>query len=265
MRVWIDTDVALGAPRGDVDDGFALAALLRAATVEILGISTVFGNTRSDLAADAARAIVELSGQKVEVIEGASAPGRITRAAEAIARLPPDTVLLALGPLTNLVHAPEHVELRAVGGNLSSWGRWPPLWPFEFNLAKDAEAAQHLFASGIRRRLYPLDACCSLAVGISQLRQFAASADPLARHLARGSWRWLAYSPLRYRALSFPAWDLVPALDVCGLLPARFDLRRLRLEGRGLLVPDARAAEAYCLRELDPTQAWQNFTTLFAA
>src|SRR6185295_1278142 len=24
-RVWVDTDVALGAPRGDVDDGFALA------------------------------------------------------------------------------------------------------------------------------------------------------------------------------------------------------------------------------------------------
>jgi purine nucleosidase len=265
MRVWIDTDIALGSWRGDVDDGFALAALLRSPAVEILGISTVFGNTRVHHATAAARALVQAAGRDVEVIEGAAAAGQSTRAADAIAALPPDTVLLALGPLTNLVKAPEHVELRLVGGNLSSWGRWPPLWPFEFNLAKDADTARHVLASGMKRRIYALDACCSLSMGRSQLRHFAASPDPLARYLARHSWRWLAYAPLRYRALSFPAWDLVPALDVCGLLEARFDLRRLRLEGHGLLVPDAAAPEALCLRELDGARAVSAFAQLFAA
>ena len=28
-RVWIDTDLALGAGRGDVDDGWAIAAIAR--------------------------------------------------------------------------------------------------------------------------------------------------------------------------------------------------------------------------------------------
>src|SRR6476659_3064386 len=68
-RVWVDTDVALGARWGDVDDGFALAALLRCPSVEILGISTVFGNTTPEVAARCAR---ELTGR--DVIVGAARP-----------------------------------------------------------------------------------------------------------------------------------------------------------------------------------------------
>src|SRR5437667_461578 len=141
QRVWVDTDVALGARWGDVDDGFALAALLRCPSVEILGISTVFGNTTPEVAARCAREILSA-------------------------------------------------------------------------------------------------ACRHLTAGYAALRRLQRSPDPLAKHLARHSWRWLAYAPLRYGALEFPVWDLVPALDVCGLLDARFDLRRLRCEGRGLLLPD---------------------------
>lgn len=44
MRLWIDTDLALGATRGDVDDGFAVAAVLQALhedspPLALLGIS----------------------------------------------------------------------------------------------------------------------------------------------------------------------------------------------------------------------------------
>jgi purine nucleosidase len=261
VRVWVDTDVALGARWGDVDDGFALAALLRSPGVEILGISTVFGNSSPEVAARCARELTARAGVRVDVIAGAARAGQSTAAAEAIAALPPGTVILALGPLTNLRRAPPHVEVRLVGGNLASWGRWPPLWPFEFNLARDAAAARAFFATHIRRRIYPLDACRHLVADLAALRRLARSADPLAQKLARGSWRWLAYALVRYRAPSFPVWDLVPALDVCGLLDARFDLRRLRLEGHGLLVADAAAPEALCLREFAP--AWDAFEGLF--
>jgi hypothetical protein len=45
-HIWIDTDMALGANRGDVDDGFALAAVLAAASsesnaIKIEGISPI--------------------------------------------------------------------------------------------------------------------------------------------------------------------------------------------------------------------------------
>lgn len=45
QRVWIDTDAACGVPgRVDPDDCFALAYLMTRPDIEIVGVSTVFGN-----------------------------------------------------------------------------------------------------------------------------------------------------------------------------------------------------------------------------
>ena len=45
LRLWVDTDAACGQrSRTDPDDCFALLLLAQSAEVEILGISTVFGN-----------------------------------------------------------------------------------------------------------------------------------------------------------------------------------------------------------------------------
>ncbi len=44
MPFWIDTDNALGSPHGDVDDAFALAALLTAGA-PVAALSSVAGNT----------------------------------------------------------------------------------------------------------------------------------------------------------------------------------------------------------------------------
>ena len=146
------------------------------------------------------------------------------------------------------------MRVSLVGGNLSSWGRWPPLWPFEFNLAQDAAAARALFASTTARAVYPLDVCRALTVGVAELRRIA-RASPLGAYLVRHSWRWLAYAPLRYRALRFPLWDLVPALDVLGLLPATHGTRRLLCVKRGLLIDDAQATPADVLTALDRAPA----------
>ncbi len=73
-RIWVDTDVALGGAHGDVDDGYALAAVARAPGVELLGVSTVFGNTRAGIAADCARRLLQVSGARAEVVPGAEKP-----------------------------------------------------------------------------------------------------------------------------------------------------------------------------------------------
>jgi inosine-uridine nucleoside N-ribohydrolase len=238
-RVHVDTDIALGAWRGDVDDGFALAALLLG-DVDILGVSTVFGNTAEPVARGAARRLLAVRGRTVAVARGAARAGdRDTEAARAIAALPAGTRVLALGPLTNVAAAlaldptvAERVELSFVGGNLRSRGRWPPWWPFEFNLAKDVTAARAVFAAPMARRMYPLDCCARLRFGARDLR-FLADGGPVARHLARHGWRWLAYTPMRYASLTFPVWDLVPALDVLGLLEPQVEALPLAMYGRG--------------------------------
>lgn len=50
LRLWIDTDAACGhSPRTDPDDCFALVLLAQSPEVEIVGVSTVFGNAALDV------------------------------------------------------------------------------------------------------------------------------------------------------------------------------------------------------------------------
>ncbi len=88
--VWIDTDVALGGERGDVDDGLALAALFGAArrgTTTLAGISTVFGNTSSRLSEGFARRLADVAGIDPVIVCGAERPGETTEAARRISSL----------------------------------------------------------------------------------------------------------------------------------------------------------------------------------
>jgi len=236
---------------------------LRARDVELVGISAVAGNTSAAEAASCARRLVAAAGARVDVVAPADAPARI-------AALPAGTELLALGPLGNvaaaLVRDPSlsaRIRVSVVGGNLSSRGRWPPWWPYEFNLAKDAAAARALFASPTARAVYPLDVCRALTIGVGELRRIA-RASPLGEYLVARSWRWLAYAPLRYRALRFPLWDLVPALDRLGLLPSTHVTRPLSCIKRGLLVEDATATPAVVLTSLEAAPALAALERLLA-
>src|SRR5438132_2921844 len=185
VRVWVDTDVALGAERGDVDDGFALAAVLaaaRAGRAELAGISTVFGNTTAAESERCTLALCETAGVACTVAPGAEEPGRPSAASEAIAGLPAGTELLCLGPLTNVAAAcarqpplPERLSLRVVGGNLSSRGPLAPVWPFEFNFAKDRAAAQQVLRLPWKAlTLYPLDVVERLRADSVRLDRLAA-------------------------------------------------------------------------------------------
>ncbi|MCH2171871.1 nucleoside hydrolase [Myxococcota bacterium] len=68
MRVWIDTDVGT-----DVDDALAIAYALRHPSIDLVGISTVFGDV--SLRSRIANRILELAGaSEVPVVEGLGAP-----------------------------------------------------------------------------------------------------------------------------------------------------------------------------------------------
>lgn len=229
-RVWVDTDVALGASRGDVDDGFALAAVFgafRSSRIDLLGVSTVTGNTRAAEAASCAARLAESCRIEVGIVEGAGAPGGAARAGESLASLPAGCAIVALGPLSNLAAAleadpslPGRVSLSVVGGNLSSRGMFPPVWPHEFNLARDRPAAKRVLAASWRRLVvYPLDVVRRLRCDAARLDRIASSGAAGAA-LARGSRRWLARSRWRHGPRGFPVWDLPPALEAIGDLAA---------------------------------------------
>jgi inosine-uridine nucleoside N-ribohydrolase len=220
MPFWIDTDNALGSPRGDVDDAFALAALLTAGA-PVAALSSVAGNTSEPRAFTNTRRLAELCGYSGPILRGASTPdlpGRIDRAVDLWGDPARPLRLLALGPLTNVAAVlaaaqrlgmrPALSEVVLVGSNLSSRGRWPPLWPHEFNLTKDRSAARAVFASDLPLTVVPLDIARRLSISRSDL--FQLSGD-LGAYLRRGSARWLRRATLLRGHPRFAVFDLAAA------------------------------------------------------
>ena len=126
----IDSDNAAGSPRGDVDDAFAIAALLRSG-LPVAALASVAGNTSEARAARNNRVLGELCGYGGPYLRGVLAgdvPDRVDRAG--LWEKGP-LRFLALGPLTNLAAVLDRriSEAVLVGSNLSSRGRFPPGGP----------------------------------------------------------------------------------------------------------------------------------------
>ncbi len=229
-KIWVDTDIALGTPSGDVDDGLAVAAVIRAhqrGEIELLGISATAGNTTAEAAEVAARDLLMASGAQgvCPIVSERDAPG-------ALAELDYGAEVLALGPLGNLARAVEvdrelvdRVGVRVVA-TVRNARRSPLLARYCLNFRKDPEAARRVMRGGFRTvRVFPLDVVRQLRVNRRTLDRMAATGD-LGSYLAHHSRRWLRVSLLRYQSLSFPAWDLVAALDAVNRLAgATFDSR----------------------------------------
>jgi len=246
-RIWVDTDIALGASSGDVDDGFALAALAaahRQGTVELVGVSTVFGNATAAISEACALDLLSRAGADVPVVRGAERAGDSTPAAERIVEAGKNNIeIVALGPLSNVAGACRQdaglagrTTLRAVGGNLSSRGFLPPLWPFEFNFARDRKSAR--FALSLPWRgltVFPLDVVRRLTVA------HRARADFRSRPISGR-----AHPPL---AAARPLALLRQALSALGSsrrpgrrAPSRFRNRSASTGARRALAPRATAA-----------------------
>jgi inosine-uridine nucleoside N-ribohydrolase len=185
-KVIVDTDIG-----DDIDDAFALGLLLTSPELDIIGISTVWGDTglRVQLLE---RLLRETGHSRIPVAQGSAGisttpftqarwaqRGRLPAQApmeavdfllQQIRRNPGQITLIALGPLTNVAAAikrdPETFgKLKRVvmmGGSVRAGYRKseyvaprPP--DKEYNIAADIPAAQTLFASGVPIVMMPLD------------------------------------------------------------------------------------------------------------
>ena len=186
-KVIIDTDIG-----DDIDDAFAVALALRSPELQILGISTTFGDTETR-AKLLDRFLAEVGRPEIPVAAGAPTPPKGTftqrRYAEnshfakpshpdAVAFLldqirhnPGQITLLAIGPLMNVGAAIDKDpatfrKLKRVimmGGSIKRGygdlgiGPPPPPEP-EWNILNDIFSAQKLFAAGVPLFVMPLDA-----------------------------------------------------------------------------------------------------------
>ena len=185
-KVIIDTDIG-----DDIDDAFAVALALRSPELQILGITTTFGDTETR-AKLLDRLLREAGRPEIPVAAGAptppksnftqrryaennryakaSHPNAVTFLLDQIRRNPGQVTLVAIGPLMNVGAAiekdPETFrKLKRViimGGSIKrgygDLGFGPPTPPQpEWNILNDILSAQKLFAASVPLFVMPLD------------------------------------------------------------------------------------------------------------
>jgi inosine-uridine nucleoside N-ribohydrolase len=268
-----DSDNGLGSPRGDVDDGLALIALFRSG-LPIAAVASVFGNTDELRARANNRALATLCAYSGPILAGAARPlvrgDSLSEASRFLLAGPGPWRVIALGPLTNLAAAIETrsdvveriQEVIAVGGNRVSRGRWPPVWPYEFNLTADCRATRVVIESGVPLTLVPLEVARRLVVTPADL---AALPGALDEHLRRHVARWFRRALLLRGRRAFPAWDLVAALLVVD--PASYETERTvaHLHPNGWLEFGAGTRPARLVSGFDPCALRQSFVRLARA
>ncbi len=185
VKIIIDTDIG-----DDVDDAFAVGLALSSPELEILGITTAWGDTRLR-ARLTDRLLAETGNANIPVAEGiptqSKTPFSQARWAQAgplqkshpaavdfllgqIRQNPGEITLVAIAPLTNIGAAIDRdpaafKKLKRVvlmGGSIrkgyDDLGYTPDRGPdAEYNIVSDVPAAQKLFTSGVPIYMMPLD------------------------------------------------------------------------------------------------------------
>jgi purine nucleosidase len=190
-RIILDTDMAMGVPGSDIDDGFALALALTEPGIAVEMVTTVNGNADVESASYLAGELLDrLGSPDVPVVQGASAPlqypdkfrcapdkvraefghrkPRPGYAASELARVtaeaPGELTVVAIGPLTNVAAAinldpafARNVKEIVIMGGVFLEHTNVSRMPGEFNFWMDPEAAEAVLRSGAPIRLVGLD------------------------------------------------------------------------------------------------------------
>lgn len=265
--LFVQADNALGSPRGDVDDAWALCALLSRDGAPVAAIASVFGNTDEPRAHENCRTLARRLGWEGRLLRGASRRGETgSEAARHLASNGEGMRVLALGPLTDVAAAlaagARPAEVIVLGANLSSRGRWPPLWPFDYNLVKDRAATEAVVSSGAPLVFFPLDVAKRLRAGVAEL---AALPGTTGAYLREGSLRWHRRARRLKLARSVPVWDLVPAMWILEPSLFREEERRARAYPSGrvdLAAPAGRPVRV--VTGFEPEALWERFLARIA-
>jgi inosine-uridine nucleoside N-ribohydrolase len=263
-KVIIDTDIG-----DDVDDAFAVALALRSPELEILGITTTFGDTETR-AKLLDRMLGELGRQDIPVAMGtpthatnvftqrryaegghfarASHPGAVDFILDHIRRYPGQVTLIAIGPLMNvgalIDKEPQTFrKLRRVvlmGGSIyRGYGDFeylPARRPQpEWNILSDIPSARKLFASEVPVYVMPLD---STQLQLDEVKReiLFRSGTPLTDALTLLYHEWGAQTPTLYDVMT-----VAYILDsrICPVQPFH-----IRVDDQGSTLVDSGTANA---------------------
>jgi inosine-uridine nucleoside N-ribohydrolase len=202
----LDTDIG-----SDIDDAFALALILNSPELDLLGVTTVSGNSEArarlvaKLLEDAGRLDVPVvagaPGQFIpspqcRLAEGLKSPSLLPVKAEdflnsEIDLHPGEIVLVAIGPLTNVAallkkypqSAKKIKQIVLMGGSVER-GYAPGSKPeAEYNIRSDPGGAQAVFSSGVPILMVPLDVTAMLKLDTESRHRIFTHLSPITNDL----------------------------------------------------------------------------------
>jgi len=255
-KIVIDSDIG-----DDIDDAFALGVALQSPQLDILGMTTAWGDTR--LRAQLLERMLRESGHAdIPVAVGiathsetpftqaryagrgqapsANAPDAVSFLLKQIAAYPGQVTLVALGPLTNIGAAiardpATFRKLKRVimmGGSVRAGYRKseyvaPRPADKEYNIVSDIPAAQALFRSGVPIVMMPLDAT---QIRLDEVERTAVlgHGSPVTDAVTLLYHQWIdSYQP--WSSTTPTLFDVVPVIyafdaRVCKAIPMHIDI-----------------------------------------
>ena len=253
-RIILDTDVAMGAPGSDIDDGFAMALAVDLADQSLELVTTVNGNTDVETSTLLAVDLLDRLGRPdIPVIKGATKPllrplhdhpardrtagvrerlaDRKPAAGRAAAALvdriladPGEITLVAIGPLTNVAVAlslePRIAaavkEIIVMGGAFMRTTSVLAM-PGEFNIWIDPEAAAIVLNSGAPLRFIGLDVTLQVQLNRADADRLKATGRPFAGYAGECAHAWIDYLADAYPGQDFHSAPMHDALAVAAV------------------------------------------------
>jgi purine nucleosidase len=225
-RVLLDTDLSMGEPGSEIDDGFALALAVADPGISLELVTTVNGNTDVDTATRLTLQLLDRLGRPdIPVVPGAAGPLRhpwhpghtgpsvtadttvsvaspsghaATALVERVLAAPGEVTLVAIGPLTNVALAlslePDLAarvkEIVVMGGVFLKHTNVAAM-PGEFNIWVDPDAAAVVLGSGAPLRFVGLDVTEQVRLTREHAGEMAARGSGFARFAAEFTQSWI--------------------------------------------------------------------------
>lgn len=253
QKIIIDTDIG-----DDIDDAFAIALAARLPEAEIVGVTTVFRNTKAR--AQLVKKLLDGLGTETTVRAGEAFPlkepfhlfakdtgapetstpcqwdesyrkyseeeGAVEFLAESAERWGGELCIAAIGPLTNLARAIERYpdKMKKCGKIVSMGGSFQKFMS-EWNYLCDPEAADIVIKSGIPFYAVGLDVTMTCPLEEGLLEKFNASEEPYNRILSQWLKRWFDFFGFEKSVMHDPLAIASIFLDVC-----RFERRFVKVD-----------------------------------
>ena len=223
QKIILDTDPAMGYPFHDVDDGLAMGIALNSPELEIMGVTTIYGNHTQKKTYAKALEIMAEAKSSIPVFRGADGPEQFSETAaskfirETVLANPGEITIIAIGPLTNLASAIKSdpkvagsiKSVVSMGGALQAKLLGVPPGAFDMNWGSDQKSTSIVLESVPEFVMISTDLCMEVVFTNKKYQQLK-SAPFLAGYFAKNIKPWLDFNRIIFhtkQGSGFFPWD----------------------------------------------------------